>query len=179
MFVPIGKIPGHSGTDFKHKKVFKHLNNKSKFITSHCDLVLEEREELKTYHSFTYYKAFIVLSSIATFLILAFQLVNRIDKIQVHGGEKAEFNEKMDFFTPEELSYAQSLYDIALINYKNEQYTRAHEKLYALLLVDENNLPAEKLLLKVLDKKCRIFNVGCQDFENYTDALNYKYKTPI
>ena len=63
-----------------------------------------------------------------------------------------------------------------LMNIATNSILELMKKLYALLLVNENNNPAEKLLIKVLIAKCEKFNIGCRQLEHYSKHLEKKYK---
>ena len=170
MILPMGKIPGHSGTEFKHRKVF---SNKSEKRNSSVDIVLERRETSKPYRWFFFFKIITTLSFICISLILLFSLAYRIESIELYVDTDPNKNVNLLIHPDEEGN--QYLLDESFRLYEEGNLTRAHEKLYALLIVDVDNKEAEYLLLKVLESKCAIHQVRCKDFKYYTEMLNYKY----
>ena len=170
MLVPIGKIPGHSGTDFKHQKVFK---NNSVLTHSSTDILLESRDEGSSYNWFSYIRVFITFSVVILSLILIFSLAYRIDTIELNA-DKTRL-EELNFVTHKKVQDYQYLLDESYILFEKGFLTKAHEKLYAFLLVDPDNKEAEYLLLNVLETKCKKKRIGCRDSKYYADALDYKY----
>lgn len=172
------KIPGHTGTDFKHKKVF----TPSKKLLSHKPKIenirIVSREPKRSFISFGILKKTIGFLFIITLIIVISMLVYRIDDLSIHKDKITmhdieRINEQN---IASEAKFLDDLYIGAASEYNNGKFTRAHEKLYALLLVDENNNPAEKLLIKVLVAKCEKFDIGCKQLEYYSKYLEKKYE---
>lgn len=169
-----GKISGHSRTSFKHKKVFSNYSRNSKVKSFTGGIVLEKIEGTISYDFFRPIKVLAVLISIPTLILLAFLFNKWIDSISTPI-VAAEPIEHLDFYDGKNITLLQNLYDRALIDYNNSRYMSSHEKLYAILLVDEKNMEAENLLLKVLERKCKDLNWGCTDFKNYAETLSLKH----
>ncbi len=164
------KIPGHTGTDFKHKKVFtesrKMLNNKS--ITTNAKV--EQREKDPSYNWFLYLKITIAFVSICTILLLISFFVLRIDNLSIRKTHlSSEYLKSVE--NRENMEAAEMLYISATQYFNSGALDYAQEEITLILKLYPRNIEALQLMYKILDQQCVINDKFCEEAKDYQEYL--------
>ena len=162
------KIPGHSGTDFKNKKVYakaeKLLNDQPIFI----DVRLEQRESKPTYPWYSVLKKGFTFLILSTFILLlidySFYNEPPIPKKQ---------KEIIPFLTSSEKHRAVVvMFNSAQYHYDAKEYDEAQNEITRVLHLYPHDLESIELMHKILTKQCELKNKFCRDAMDYQDYLH-------
>lgn len=171
------KTSEHSGTQFKHKKVFtrthKFLNNQNNYE----DVKIEITKNKDDYPNFYLFRRILVLILFIIITIMILPFIYRIDNMMISNKQVnvIQYNRYLDKTETTEEIFKRNLFNKAKEEYKRGKYINAHEKLYAILLDGQNNIPAEILLIKVLEARCLSSNIYCKQLAKYSKHLEDKY----
>ena len=166
------KIPGHTGTDFKHKKAFKKSIYNLKKEKRASDVKTVAREKTKSNPWLKYLHFTIALGFLAIFCIVTFFFFLRI-------GQTPHKN----FYTTSTKKYTYDreaqrvLYGSANLFYINELYDHAQEEAVRLLKVNPKEMKNIKLMHSILEKQCETKNIFCKEAEEYCAYLDLMKKT--
>ncbi len=164
------KIPGHTGTDFKHKKVFtkpKEILNHKRKITN---VKIEPREQDRSHAWFLKFKVCISVLSIGIIFLLISFFASRINNVAIHRThlsavylKSIEDNEKKEA--------AELMYNSAKLYYDSGSFDSAQEEITRVLTIYPRNLEALTLMHKILTKQCEIHDKFCRDANDYKEYL--------
>jgi len=164
------RIPGHTGTDFKHKKVFKGskklLNDQKTFV----DVKIESREK----HDFNLgISNFIKFSSVVfvIFLIGLFSIfLVRSVTVKIHKNRlSAEYLNSVEAQQNKEA--ADMLYHSAHLHYTAGNLDYAQDEIILALKLFPRNLLYIEQMRKVLVGQCEVNHKFCQEAKEYEDYL--------
>jgi len=164
-------IPGNTGTDFKHKKVFTHskklLNYKSKI----ANVRIESREEYKYNYWYSGFKiAIVVAFSIIVLLLISF-MATRIDNTAINKTYlSSEYFKSIKAIEKKEA--AVMLYNSAKLYFESGGLNYAQDEITLVLKLYPTNDEALKLMHKILDKQCEVKNIFCKEANEYKAYLD-------
>lgn len=164
------KIPGHSGTDFKHKKVFKD----SKTLLKHNAIIqnvrIESREAVPNYNIFHYIKIVTVISFAITILILIGFFVSRIGKLKIH---KTYISSEylMSKENEQKKEAAEMMYKSAKMYFDSGALDYAQEEMIRVLKIYPTNNEALVLMQSILAEQCKVNNKFCKNAKAYKEYL--------
>ena len=173
------KIPGHSGTDFKHKKAFsrqkdyyrKKLKEKSKYNS--LDKVNTYKVEFKPTE-----KKNLVLETVKyigitiTFIGLFWIGSKLFESYKISAKQSIEYHQESKNRTKNEAYNV--LTKTGLDYFNSGELDMAQEEFILALKINQNGLDARIGLTKVLQAKCIALNKFCVEFE---ENLEYLQKT--
>ena len=166
------KIPGHTGTDFKHKKAFKKSIYNLKKEKRASDVRTVAREESKIIPWLKYLHFSIVLGFLSIFCVVTFLFIMRIGQTP----HKNFFKSPTKKYTYDREAQ-RVLYGSANILYYNELYDLAQEEAVRLLKVNPTEIKNIKLMHSILEKQCETKDIFCEEAEEYCAYLDMMKNT--
>lgn len=163
------KIPGHSGTDFKHKKVFKKSQKILNDQPIYSDVRIEHREPKPTYPWFLKIK---ILFTILFFFIIFIMLsgyASKISNLKIH---KRKIESVPFLTTMEKHRAAVVMFSSAKNYYNTQQYQEAQDEMTRVLKLYPHDLESIEMMYKILNKQCEIKNKYCDNAKQYEQYLS-------
>lgn len=170
-----GKIPGHTGTQFKHKKVFSKIKKKLKFDGKSSKPILVKRE---TYEDDPIAKAFrVIVGLISSVVLLSLLLIVlwSIGNIKLHRNQlSTSFLNEIE--KKENKEAAIMLYNSAESYYNSGYYDAAQNEIQRILNIYPTNSQAIELMSDILKKQCELKNIFCDSAKDYEAYLKQTEK---
>ncbi|MEM9545049.1 MAG: hypothetical protein AAGA77_03705 [Bacteroidota bacterium] len=164
------KIPGHSGTDFKHKKVFKGskklLNEKQKFV----DTRVESRDKR---HWDSRIIILIKLTSALSILVLTallFMFFMRSTTVSIHKSQlPSEYTQSIKDMEKERAGNV--LYRSAQLHLEAGNLDYAQDEIILFLKLYPKSIEGLKLTHEILVQQCNVNKKYCHEAKVYEDYL--------
>ena len=164
------KIPGHSGTDFKHKKAYKESKQLLNAEQSFVDIRLEPRESYRTYSPLSLPMKIITIISILAVTALLSLFIYKSATVSIHKNSLSnEYLRSIEL--QQNIEAAEMLYNSAQLYFKSGALNEAQYEINLVLNLYPKNREAIQLMYEILDKQCEVNHQFCDEASAYDDYL--------